>query len=355
MNIKTQSKFARLSMVALMVFAVLTPLLVSHLTHAAALSQVQVRFDRMQASAFTSGMVCAKPASTATEATVLVTFPTGFTVSSTAANFTVDSSVTSSWPSGATAWPSIATATAVTGQGVTFPSGDLTVGTLYCFNWTNNTTALQQPATNAASEVGSVTTQTSAPATIDTAQFATATITSDQIAVTATIPPVFSFALGATSDALGSLSVASVTKSGAVITATVGTNAKNGWNVWAKSALPNGGLKSTAANYTIPSTCNGSTQLGTNSTLTAGTEGYNTGVTGSHAAGTGVITLSSVFDGTSTYKGGGLCGTYQSLATSNGTASADVLSLTNNVAINNATAAASDYTDTITVVGAGLF
>lgn len=323
--------------------------------HAAALTQVMVRFDRMKASTFTSGMVCAKPSSTATEGKVKVTFPTGFTASATVGDWTVDTTVTSNWPSGGTAWPGINTATAASGQDVTFPSSDLTAGTLYCFNWTNTSAALQQPSSIGSSEIGSVTTQTSVPADIDTAQFATATITDDQIVVTATVPPVFTFALSGTSDTLGTMSTGSVAHSPTPRTATVGTNAKNGWSIWAKSAAANGGLTSASASYTIPSTCNAGTQVGTNSTLGSGTEGYNTGITGSHASGTGSITVSSVFDGGSTSKGGGLCGTLQTLATSNGTASADVLTLTNNVAISNATSAATDYTDTITVVGAGLF
>jgi hypothetical protein len=328
---------------------------VQHAHASAALTQVMMRFDRMKASAFSSGMVCAKPASTATEANVKVTFPSGFTVSTTTSDWAVDTTVTSNWPSSASAWTSINTATSVSGQDVTFPSGNLTPGTLYCFNWTNTSAALQQPSGTGSSEVGSVTTQTSVPADIDTAQFATATITDDQIVVTATVPEVFTFALSGNTDALGTLSTSSVAHSPTPRTATIGTNAKNGWQLWAKSAAANGGLTSSSASYTIASTCNAGTQVGTNTTLSSGTEGYNTGITSSHAAGSGTITVASVFDGTSTSKGGGLCGRLQTLATSNGTATSDVLTLTQNVAISSATAAATDYTDTITVVGAGLF
>jgi len=348
-------KLLHYALAAFLAVSGLSTLVLSQHAHAAALTQVMVRFDRMKVSTFSSGMVCAKPNSTATEAKVKVTFPTNFVVSTTTSDWTVDTSVTSNWPSGATAWLGINTATAASGQDVTFPSSDLTPGTLYCFNWTNTTAALQQPASPASSEIGSVTTQTSVPADIDTAQFATATVSDDQIVVTATVPPVFTFALSGNTDALGTLSTASVAHSPTPRTATIGTNAKNGWQLWAKSALANGGLKSATANYTIASTCNGGTQVGTNTTLSNGTEGYNTGVTSSHAAGSGTISVASIFDGTSTSKGGGLCGTLQTLATSNGTATADVLTLTNNVAISNATAAATDYTDTITVVGAGLF
>jgi hypothetical protein len=353
MRLSKNKKALHLTVAGFMAVSSLCALGMAPRAHAAALTQVQVRFDRMKSSTYTSGMVCAKPSSTATEAKVKVTFPTGFTVSTTLGNWTVDNTVTSSWPT-ATAWPGINTATAASGQDVTFPSSDLTPGTLYCFNWTDTTAALQTPSGTGSSEIGSVTTQTSVPADIDTGQFATATISNDQIVVTATVPPVFTFALSANTDPLGTLSTGSVTH-GASITATVGTNAKNGYSVWAKSAAANGGLTSAAASYTITSTCNGGTQLGTNTTLSSGTEGYNTGVTSSHASGSGTISVNTVFDGTSTSQGGGLCGTYQKLATSNGTASADVLTLKNNVAISAATAAATDYTDTITVVGAGLF
>lgn len=314
--------------------------------------QAMVRFDTMKASASTTGMVCAKPATTGTEGKVAVTFPGGFTVGASA-NWTVSTAQTSSWPTGAVAWPSIATGTSAS-QTVTFTSGDLTVDTFYCFNWTNSA-AITNPSSAGSSEIGTVATQTSGGATIDSTQYATATLSNDSILVTATVPPIFTFSLGSNTDALGNLSTSSVTPSASPIVASVGTNAKNGWSVWAKSALANGGLHSASANYTIASNCNAGTQLGSNSTLSAGTEGYNTGVTATHASGSGTVSVSGIFNGSVANKGGGLCGTLQTLATSNGTATNDQVSLTQNVAINNATPAAADYTDTITVVGAGLF
>ena len=355
MYIARQQRTFNVSVVLILLASLIVPVLLYQHAHAAALTQVMVRFDRMAQSSFSSGMVCAKPTSTATEASVKVTFPTGFTVSTTTGNWTTSTTTTSNWPSGAVAWLGIGTASTASGQDVTFPSGDLTAGTLYCFNWTNTSAALQQPSSTAASEVGSVTTQATGPSAIDTAQFSTATINPDQISVTATVPQVFSFSLANTTDALGTLSSGSVKASSTPPTATIGTNAKNGWQLWAKSNAANGGLVSSSASYTIASTCNAGTQVGTNTTLSAGTEGYNTGVTSSHAAGSGTISVASIFAGGSTGKGGGLCGTLQTVASSNGTATADVVTLTNNVAISNATAAATDYSDTITVVGAGLF
>lgn len=312
---------------------------------AADLTRSFVRFDRMKTSTATTGTVCAQPTTVSTEASVQVTFPTGYTVSTTTGNWTV-STTNLAWPSGASAWPGIGTATAAVGQVVTFPSTDLTVGTLYCFNWTN-TAALTTSSSATNNNSGTITTRTSLPATIDSSNYTTATIADDQIVVTATVPQSFSFALSGNTDSLGTLATGSVASSPTPRTATVNTNAKNGWMVWARSA--NTGLSSASASATIASTTPGS-----NSTLSAGTEGYNTGVTQTQTSGSGTITVAAPFAG-GTSQGGGLDTTLRTLATSNGTANNAVLTLTNNVAISTTTPAASDYTDTITVVGAGLF
>lgn len=341
-NIK-KNKIRSLS-VALAVAIGFAPLFTVQFAQAASLTKVQVRFDRMKISTATTGTVCAQPATTATEDDVQVVFPTGYTLGS-AANFTV-STTNLAWPSGGTAWPSIATGTNVTSQTVTFPSGDLTVGTLYCFNWTNSA-AVTVKSSATSSNMGSVTTRASA-APVDTESYTTASISDDQIVVTATVPSVFSFALSANTDALGTLSTASVTTSPTPRTATVSTNAKNGWMVWAKDA--NTGLTSASASSTLASTT-----PGTNSTLVAGTTGYNTGVTTSQVGGSGTITVAAPFVGTATGQGGGLDTGLRTVASSNGTADTAVLTLKNNVAISATASAASDYTDTITVIGAGLF
>jgi hypothetical protein len=331
--------------VVLLLAAAVVPLVSTSRASAASLSAVFVRFDRIKVSTGTTGTVCATPTSTATEADVQVTFPTGYTLG-TAGNFTVNTT-NLAWPSGGTAWLGINTATNVTGQVVTFPSSDLTAGTLYCFNWTN-TAAVTVKSGATASNTGTVATRTSGAAVIDSAEYATASIADDQIVVTATVPAAFSFALSGNTDALGSLTTGSVSSSPTPRTATINTNAKNGWMVWAKDA--NTGLSSAAASKII-----GSTTPGSNSTLSAGTEGYNTGVTQSQVGGTGTITVATPFVGGSSGKGGGLDTTLRTLASSTGTADTAVLTLTNNAAISALTPPASDYTDTITVVGAGLF
>jgi hypothetical protein len=314
-------------------------------SNAASLTQTLVRFDRMKVSSPTTGTVCAKPTTVAVEADVQVAFPAGYTVSTTLGNWTVNTT-NLAWPTGAVAWPGINTATVAASQTVTFPSTDLTVGTLYCFNWTN-TAAVSVSAAATSSNSGTITTRTGVPVIIDTASFSTASITDDQIIVTATVPQTFSFALSGNTDALGTLATGSVVSSPTPRTATVNTNAKNGWYVWAKDA--NTGLASAAASSTIASTTPGST-----STLSAGTTGFNTGVGSTQVGGTGTITVVPAFVGGAT-TGGGLDTSFRSLASSNGSADTAVLTLTNHVAISVTTPAATDYTDTITVVGAGLF
>lgn len=346
MNTKTRKNtFSYPLMAAVLVVSMVASIVVSSRADAAPLSQVEVRFDRMKISTATTGTVCVKPTTTATEANVQVTFPTGYTLGA-AGSFTVDTTNTA-WPSGASAWPGIATASNVTGQVVTFASGDLTVGTLYCFNW-NNSAAVTVKSSATSSNTGTVTTQTSGPADIDSSSYATASISDDQVVVTASVPSVFSFALSGNTDPLGVLSTSSVSSSPTPRTATVNTNAKNGWSVWAKDS-------STGLNSATTSTTIASTTPGTNSTLVAGTTGYNTGVTSSQAGGAGTITVAAPFVGTGAGQGGGLDTSLRTLASSNGTADTAVLTITNNVAIAPTVPAASDYTDTLTIIGAGLF
>ena len=346
MSLIQQKRVTASLLVIALLLAAFVPVILNNIARAASLSQVSVRFDRMKVSTATTGTVCAKATTVATEASVQVSFPTGYTVSTTAGNWTVNTT-NLAWPTGASAWPGIGTATTAVGQNVTFPSGDLVVGTLYCFNWTN-TAALSITSSASASNGGTVTTRDSVPATIDSAPFSTASIADDQIVVTASVPQSFSFALSGNTDALGTLSTGSIASSPTPRTATVNTNAKNGWLVWAKDS--NTGLNSALAAKTIASTTPGS-----NSTLVANSEGYNTGVTQTQAGGTGTLTVAAPFVGGVSGKGGGLDTTLRTLVSSDGTAQNAVLTLTNNATIGALTPAATDYTDTITVVGAGLF
>jgi hypothetical protein len=318
-----------------------------------------VRFDRMAASATSTGTVCFAPTVTTAINSVKVTFPGSFTLAAVSGTSWRVSTSNLAWPSGASGLTNVTTADQVSGQVVRFPltSGFTpTAGTVYCFNWTD--ASATQPGSTGSSEQGTVASYSDAGATalIDSANYNTATITNDQITVTATVPQNFSFALGTCSsntDALGTLSTSSPSTSPTPCTATVNTNASNGWQTWAKDL--NQGLKSSSAgNYTIASNCSGS--AGTNSTLTNAAEGYNLGVESSQTGGTGTITVATPFIRSSTnYRGGGLCSALQTLASSGGTANNAVLTLYNSASIVGSTPAATDYTDTETVVAAGLF
>lgn len=317
----------------------------SNQAYAGTLSTAFVRFDRMKISQQTTGTVCAKPTTAATEASMQVTFPTGYTLG-VAGTFTVNTTNTA-WPTGGTAWPGINTSTNVTGQVVTFPSTDLVVGTLYCFNWTN-AAAVTVKSSATANNSGTITTRDSVPATIDSASFSSQSITDDQIAVQASVAQAFSFALSGNSDNLGALTTGAVATSPTPRTVTVNTNSAGGWMVWAKDATT--GLNSASTSATIASTT-----PGTNSTLSAGTEGYNMGVTTTQTSGTGTVSVAAPFVGSAAGQGGGLDTSLRLITSSNGTANNAVLTLKNNAAISANTSAAADYADTITVVGAGMF
>jgi hypothetical protein len=307
-----------------------------------------LRLDRMKINTTTGGTVCAKPASTATEGKVLVTFPSSYTVNSTAGNWTV---TTSPIPAGATAWPSITTASSVSGQVVTFGSGDLTVGTMYCFNFVDTNT-LTTAAGAANSQQASIATQTSGSVAIDTTLIALANIADDQIVVSAVVPPSFTFTLGGNTDSfttnLDPSSVVSTTGK----TVTILTKAKGGWIAWAKDSQQ--GLRSATAGYTIPAagTINGAT-----STLSSGTEGYVLDVDlTTDAAGGCTLALDAEYDGSGSNSGGTLTANFEPLAAcTTGTANSDVITLTERAAISGATPASTDYSDIITVVGAGNF
>lgn len=313
--------------------------------------QAYLRLDRMKISTATGGTVCAQPASTATEAKVLVTFPASFTVNTTASNWTV---TTTNLPAGSTVWPGINTATTVSSQTVTFPSSDLTVGTIYCFNFTGTST-LTTAASAGPNLQGVIETQTSGSVVIDSTSYATATIADDQIVVSAVVPPSFYFTLSGNTDTfttnLDPASVVSTTGRQVTIT----TNAKGGWIAWAKDTQQ--GLYSATTNYKINTA---GTVNGAPSSLTGGTEGYvlDTDVT-TDAAGGCTVASDAEYNGTGTSQGGTFSANFQPVASCTGaspaTSNGDIITLIERAAIAGATPAGTDYTDVITVVGAGNF
>lgn len=182
--------------------------------------------------------------------------------------------------------------------------------------------------------------------------------TGDQVTVNAIVPPTFNFAIGGCASNIdnftANLSSASVISTGGC-TITVNTNAKTGWFAWAKDSST--GLVSTAAVKTIASVATGST-----STLVAnGTnENYGFGVTSvAQGSGAGTTSAATAYDATATggvnATVGGLDGTLRAIASSTGTATSAVVTVKERAVISTVTPAANDYTDTITLVGAGSF
>lgn len=322
---------------------------------AARFTETYVRLDRLSDATVTGGTVCARPATVGTEADVQVVFPTvagtDFIVNSTASNWIVNSA---NLPNGTTFWlgmtTNVTTATSVSGKTVTFPSGDLAVGTTYCFNFSGTNTLTTGAAGN--NQTGTVTTRTGAAATIDSSGYALSVISDDQIVVSATVPATFSFALSANTDSLGTLSTTTASSSG--VTATMTTNAASGWVAWVKSA--NAALSSVSASASIATA--GSVD-NVPSDLSS-TTGYvlDVDIT-TDGGGTGTVTQApnwgAEYAGANTTSGGTLSTAFQPIGSSSGTTDGDVLTLIERAKIVATQAAATDYTDTLTVVAAGRF
>ena len=343
---KWKKSVSTIVIVALLV-AILAPVVfVQNALAAPNLTQAYIRLDRMTQSTPTTGTICARPTTTATEGKVVVTFPTGYTVG-LSANWTVDTTNTT-WAGTPTptAWPTIATGTA-SGSVVTFSGGDLTVGTTYCFNWTS--TAALTTATAGVNQIGSIETQTGASATIDKSSVALATVTSDQISVTGYVNPTFSFALPTNTDTFTTALTNGATSTTSGSTATVITNARNGWTAWVKSA--NAGLASASPGATTIATVG---TYPTITTLSSGTTGYLLKVATTNGSG-GAASPAPGYTTSGTDDGGALSTTYRVAAAGTSSTAGDTATFTERARVSATQPPASDYTDTLTVVAAGLF
>jgi hypothetical protein len=321
---------------------------------AAGFQQAILRLDRAAAATASTALVCVKPATTAVEASTKVTFPSDFTLAA-AASVTV-STASGTLPLPATingtavvAWPGIGTAaTNVTGVVATFSSTDLTVGTLYCFEITAGITN----GAAAINDQASIATFTSVPAPIDATSVAVNVVTNDQIAVTAVVPPSFQFQLSGNADPFSANLSSTSNTATTGVTATVATNAKGGWVAWVKDSQQ--GLFSTSAAYKINSVAS----TGAATSLVNGTEQYGTYVNSiTQASNGGACTLAAnaPYNGTGATVGGFGATFTQLAACTGGTTNGNTFKLTEVATIASSTPAASDYSDVITIVGAGLF
>src|SRR5258708_5589951 len=218
---------------------------------AVAAGNTYIRCDRMKAATNPGNclVVFTSSSTTATETTIKVTLGSQWVsatnFSATATNYTV---TTTGIPAGTTAMPGIATADQVSGNTIRFPVTNLTNSTTYAFIITNGGTGLITNPAASTAIVDTVFTRTgSDAATADTKDIAVPTISDDQIAITATVPPSFTFVFNNNSQTL-TLAAGSIS-AGAGTTITVTSNSGGGWNAYVKQA--NAGLVSANASKTI--------------------------------------------------------------------------------------------------------
>ncbi len=307
---------------------------------AANFGNAYIRLDRIKTGVTGNVVVVLQPTTTATEGKVVLTM-TGFTIAAT------PTLSTSNLPAGTTALPGTLVAagsgSTITITGVT----DLTVGTNYAFNIVTGVTNATAGAYTA-----TVATQTGASAAIDSTDVALRIVADDQIVVNATVPPSLTVSLsGNTASFTGQLDPAAIVSTTG-ITLTVGTNGTRGWTGSVKSL--NAGLTSATTGQTI--TAAGTIDAAP-STLTAGTVGnvLDVDLTTDSGLGAGTLSIAAEYNGASTSAGGTPSTSLQTFASGNGTTGGDIVTLIERAAISSVTAAAADYTDTLTVIVAGNF
>nr|MBP6994200.1 hypothetical protein [Candidatus Woesebacteria bacterium] len=262
-----------------------------------------------------------------------------------------------------------AAATASSGQNVTFAATNLTVATTYGFYITGGIT---NPGTTG-QKISKISTHTDGTPdfaaytdAIDVSRVATyivsdngAATDSDQIVVTAKVAPTYTLVLSAQAitldTALATVEYPGGPQNGAVsgVTATATTNANNGHIMWMK-ANSSSGLTSTTAGASIA--FSGTAADATPTTLSAGTEGVVVDVDLTTNT-SGSLSIAAEFLGASTSAGGTPSTTFQEIASATGPVggAGDVVTILPRVAISSTTQAADDYTNTLTVIGAGDF
>lgn len=262
-----------------------------------------------------------------------IVFPAGFTVSSTQ---TVTGTGCTTYFPGDTAISGTPTASG-SGQTITLTGaiGAASTSTTYCFLLTN-ASAVTNNATPGAYQVTLTLGSDSQIDAIDVLSSG-----ANAYSVSATIVPSFTLSLGGSTDALGTLSASSTVDSTGVV-ATINTNAATGWFLWAEDANGTNGLTSASTSSHIAAVSTGSPH-----TFTTGTNQYGLGVSTNG-------TTNYAYGGGTT--GSGLSNTaFNEIATNASPASGLTTTLHEVADIVATQPPATDYTDTITVIGAGSF
>lgn len=337
-------------MSGLLVATLAAPLLLPPRIQAANASDSYMRFDRMKAGVDPGAVliVFTTSAETQTEDHLDIDLDTEWVsntnFSSTATDYTW---TVTGIPGTSTAMPISGANPTVSGNTITFAlTGTLAASTEYAFFISDGAGMTLNPAAST-TIIHTLRTETAGNAEIDTVQIASPTISDDQIVVvTASVDPTFTFTFSGNTSSLGTLSPSAIS-SGGSNTITVVTNASNGWTAWMISA--NAALNSAATSHSISTT---GTINATPDTLSIGTEGYVVDVDTAD----GDVTVAAEYDGATTSAGGTLSSTtYQQIASGTIPTGSDTFSIIPRAAISGTTPAANDFTDTLTIVGAGVF
>jgi hypothetical protein len=223
--------------------------------------------------------------------------------------------------------------------------GSLTSGTQYCIGFTGS--AVTNPST---AGIYSIAVANSLDSGTDYYPVL-ASGTNEAITVGASVSQTFTLTLSGTTDTLNTLSTGSVTSSGGV-NATVSSNAAYGPTLFIYDTQS--GLHSTNANHLIASKSPNST---TAQTIVTSTENYIANATYTSNTSGDTMTIATPFAGTGA-TGDGLSPYPSELAYATATAgptNAAIVNIKESATITNITPEASDYSDTVYIVGTGTF
>lgn len=336
-------------------------LLIPALANAATLNQASVRLGRLGTSASNGNdvLVTFKLNTTPTSAAkIRVTFPSGFTVS--AGTPTPSTTGFPDTPASITAPPGTLTSAANSGTRTIVVSGltsaSLNDSTLYGFIIPSGT--VTNPATENQYDV-TVESLTSGDVVLDSTTVPVYITGSgsneDQVTVTASVAPNFSFSLSGNSDVIPDLDP-SEPQTSTGVTMTVGTNSPLGYTAYVKSA--NGALMSAASGMSIdtgnfdgnPDTVEGGTTLygfapttGDSCSVCVGSLVYADEYSGGSGAPISADDKAGSFNSTS----------FSAFVSRIGYTDLDSILLRERASVSQTIGYANDYTDTLTIIAAG--
>ncbi|MDB5181777.1 MAG: hypothetical protein JWP13_540 [Candidatus Saccharibacteria bacterium] len=345
-------KSSRVALVLALLLAVNA--LAPALANAGALSNTYVRMNRMTAATATSfRLVFTTSSATATEDNIRIDFGTAWNAAGGLVNGTQSVSTatcatetgTTALPTSGSFTPSGTPSTSISLAGV----NNLAASTAYCVDF-NTANAVTLPT---AGEYYATVETRSSTTVDDTARVAIRVVSNDSITVTASVPPIFDFALDANTTAFVGELTPGTKRQTTARTVTVNTNAKTGWVAWLRNSDGNG-LYSAGVNANIAPTTPGTA---VNVDAAASTEQYVWGVSSlTQGGGAGTTSIASAYDSSGgTNDGSGVDNTYRQVASSSGTSQNAVVTIVSSATISPITPAASDYTDIVQVIGAGNF